>query len=160
MQKQLLILALLFLGFFESGNSQTLKNHNLKGTWTSMNEQQVGVTLIISEDTMFVNYRGDYGCFERQLFKFTIERDTLIATELEYFNQSWSVGNVLEHYKNRQIVVKIPVCIFRNDCTTSIKTVKPEIYTGSSPALDFERRIGSVSRRPPYQKMSDDYLFF
>ncbi len=164
MDIKILLLSIFNISFSSFCLSQSSDHFNIEGTWSNSFEVdgmgKHGQTLVISRDSILIKRTDDRGAFSAlQLLKYKVFQDTLIGTEIEFFKFNSNIGFIEEHYKNRQSVVKIPICTLRNDCAAGLTTGFQGFRKESNEhkiSWDFSAWLKSDAEKWP-GKMKKDY---
>lgn len=158
------ILSILIIGISNFCLCQTSEPLNIRGTWTNTIDMgrfgKSGQTVVISKDTILIKGASGSGIFSvLQLLKYKIFQDTLVGTEIEFFHFNYNLGFIEEHYKHRQLIVKIPLCKFRNDCAKGLRMgYQPFRKESDEDKIhwDFSAWLASDAEKRP-GKMRKDY---
>ncbi len=91
------------------------------GTWNDSIPFPIGFAtdkgiIVINSDSILIKRRYPGRYRNTQLLKYCIKDDTIIAKEIRFISIDENAGIAHRYIKNRQSIIKIPMCHFSNTC--------------------------------------------
>jgi hypothetical protein len=158
--------ALILSSILTFGQQPVLRNSDsehawLIGTWTDTSRWDVWHShpkdirqVTVDNDTLLIATGTEGMSTTYQIMSWRVERDSIIARELQILGVDWNVGYAHYHYKHRGVEVRMPLTMFRRGQSVSAfphERVSHLIKSSEDSSVDFDEIVSRWRKKSDFR---------